>query len=95
MLVRFLGGLPGLRALGPMRFEAAPGAPWVNLLLVRASPSGDYASDGASHPTFNLVEMVCSDAGPRDWYDSLAVQIARFLGWTATEDAEERSIWPA
>ncbi len=93
-LVEFLAARPELRQTGPLVFEAAEGQPWVSIVLAACRPDGGYASDGAILPHVNVVEMVCSDSGDRDWYDTLAGRIAGFLGWSAFEDHEGRQVWP-
>ena len=92
-LLAFLSAVPELRSAGPMSLEAAPGNPWVSIVLARADPAGNYSSDGSFKPTFNVVELICSDGDHDGWYDSLAAKIAGFLGWAAFDDAAERCIW--
>lgn len=93
-LVEFLATLPELRQAGPLAFEAAAGQPWVAVTLAACSPAGNYASDGVSLPSVNVVELVCADAGGPAWYEALAGRIAGFLGWSAFEDHEGRRVWP-
>ena len=62
--------------------------------MARASHTGDYACAGSYPTKVNVVELVCSYSGDIAWYDSLAIRIATFLGWTAFEDHEDRQVWP-
>src|SRR5262245_852794 len=75
-LVAFLVGLPELRQTGPVAFEAAPGQPWVSVVLAKTGPTGGYASDGSFVPAIDIVELVCSDFEDAGWYDRLAGRIA-------------------
>jgi hypothetical protein len=93
-LLAFLGSLPKLRQSGPMTFEAEEGQPWVHIVLAQTNDNGGYACDGSLLSFVNVVELVCSYDGDQDWYDSLAVEIAKFLGWTAVEESAERRVWP-
>ena len=93
-LLAFLASLPELQQTGPMAFRAAPGAPWVSLILADSDSHGCYACHGHRLERVNLVELVCSRHGPAAWYEELAGRIAAHLGWSAFEDAEERQVWP-
>jgi hypothetical protein len=78
-----------------MTFEAAEGHPWVHIILAQTNADGGYASDGSFLSFVDIVELVCSYDGDQDWYDSLAIEIARFLDWTAVEENAERRVWPS
>lgn len=93
-LVDFLASLPELRQTGPISFEAAPGQPWLSVVLAKTGPTGGYASDGAFLPMIDIVELVCSYHGDSAWYEALAGRIAAFLGWEAVEEHEGRQVWP-
>jgi hypothetical protein len=89
-LVEYLVAMPELRQTGPVAFGSADGYPWVSVLLAACGPTGNYASTGEAMPQVNVVELVCSDFGDSEWYDSLAGRITDFLGWAAFDDHEMR-----
>lgn len=92
-LVDFLASLPELQQTGPISFEAAPGQPWVHVVLASGSP-WSYSSDGSFVPQIHVVELICSYSWDGAWYDALARRIAAFLGWVAVEESEDRQVWP-
>ncbi len=93
-LVEFLAAMPELRQTSPAAFQAADGQSRVTIMLAACDSAGSYASDGASLPKFNVVELICSSFGDPAWYDALAGRIAAFLGWSVFEDHEARQVWP-
>lgn len=93
-LVDFLASISELRQTGPISFGAAPGQPWVAVILAKRGPTGGYASDGSLIPEIDIVELVCSHHGDSAWYEALAQRIAEFLGWEAVEENEGRRLWP-
>ncbi|MGY5775270.1 hypothetical protein [Rhizobium sp. LEGMi135b] len=94
-LVEFLKTLPELRQLQPVCFANVQGLPWVDVTIATTSQSGGWSSDGKFISQFDRVELACSGRDPRqDWYDGLAIRIAKFLGWTAIEEQAGRVIWP-
>ena len=93
-LVSFLAAVPELRQTGPSAFASANGEPWASVVFAACDPAGNYAGNGPAPESVNVVELVCSDAGDREWYDLLAGRIARFLEWEAWEDHGERRVWP-
>ena len=94
-LVGLLATLPGLRQSGPMSFEAAPGSPWVSVILAECDALGSYACDGRSSLRVNVVEVIGSAAGDDEWYESLTARTAAFLGWEAIEEHEGRRLSPS
>ncbi|MGO6946860.1 hypothetical protein [Rhizobium johnstonii] len=95
-LVEFLKTLPELQQLRPASFGSAPGQPWLDVTIAKATEAGNWSSDGSFIPRFDRVELVCSARDPRqDWYDELAARIAKFLGWVAVEEHTKRVIWPS
>jgi hypothetical protein len=85
-LVDFLASLPELQQTGPIAFGAAPGQPWVAVILAKTGPTGGYASDGSLIPEIDIVELVCSYHGDSAWYEALAQRIAEFLGWEVAQE---------
>jgi hypothetical protein len=91
-LVGLLATLPGLRQSGPMSFEAAPGSPWVSVILAECDALGSYACDGLPRRRVNLVEVIGSASGDDEWYESLAARMAAFLRWETIEEHEGRRL---
>lgn len=94
-LVAFLQTLPDLHQKHPVSFGNAPGKPWVDVTIVKATGSGGWSSNGTFIPLFDRVVLVGTESPPSyGWYSALAAQIAEFLGWEAIEDGENRLIYP-
>ena len=93
-LVEHLASLPELRRSGPTSFEAAPGSPWVSVILAECDAKGNYSCDGSPKRRVNVVEVIGSCSADPGWYDHLAIRIAAFLGWEASEDHRDRRLWP-
>jgi hypothetical protein len=91
-LVRHLRTYPELVETGPMTFRNPAGFPFLSLVLASADASGSYAVDGRFHSTLNVVELICGE-GDEEWYESLGVRIASFLGWEAIEEHSGRSVY--
>jgi hypothetical protein len=91
-LVGLLATLPGLRQSSPMSFEAAPGSPWVSVILAECDALGNYASDGLPRRQVNVVEVIGPASGENEWYGCLAARIAAFLRWETMEEHEGRRL---
>jgi hypothetical protein len=74
-LVGLLATLPGLRQSGPMSFEAAPGSPWVSVILAECDTLGNYACDGLPRRRVNVVEVIASTSGDDEWYAGGSTEI--------------------
>lgn len=93
-VVDFLSSLPELRQNSPVSFESAAGQPWVAIVLAQSNSTDCYACSGEFVPHINVIDLVCSNYSAVAWYETLAGVIANFLGWTATEEDEQRQVYP-
>jgi hypothetical protein len=93
-VIRLLASMHELRQTGPADFEAAPAMPWVSVVIAMADANGNYAVGSTLPPSINVVELICSDFDDASWYESIARRIATALNWQATENHENRRIWP-
>ena len=93
-LVEYLLTLPELVQAGPQEFRNPPGSPWAALCFSEADGAGNYAVRGDLPPAVNVVVLVCGDGG-EEWYESLALRVAAFLGWEVVEEHTGRTIHPA
>jgi hypothetical protein len=91
-LVQHLRTYPELVEAGAMEFRNASSFPSLSLVLALTSESGNYAVDGRFHSTVSVVELICGDS-EQEWYESLGVRIASFLGWEAVEEHGGRSVY--
>jgi hypothetical protein len=92
-LVDFLRNLPGLDQVKPRSFANQSDRPWLLIQLAECDWRGNYQVTEVVQPTINVVELICSQNGDQGWYESLAGQIAQFLGWEARVEHEERWVW--
>ncbi|ROU08106.1 hypothetical protein [Lysobacter enzymogenes] len=92
----YLAAQPELRRVEAYEFESADGLPWLRVIVAETLPGGGYHyRAGAPAPQrIDLIELLCGDDAPPQWYEALACRIAAELDWVAVEESEERRIWP-
>lgn len=90
-LTRFLAGLDELVPKNGDTYAAREGAPWLSMALLSADSRGNYASWGTCPAFVNLISVVGSKEGAdaRQFYLSLMVKIAAFLGWHVMDEEDE------
>jgi len=93
-LVAFLRARPELIQTDAATFQGAPGQPWLQIALVKTNGNGWIVHTGVVPALIDEVDMCCSYFEDEEWYESIAADIARFLGWHAHENAEGRQVWP-
>ena len=89
-MIALLASVPGLKQSGPTAFDALPGFPWVRNILAACDGAQCYAISQDGVRAVNIVEVVYSDFGDSEWYDTVARRIAEFLGWQAIEEHSDR-----
>jgi hypothetical protein len=94
-LGHFLRGLPGLVEVKPQSFANQSDDPWLLIHVAKCDCLGNYTMGDTFQATINVVELICSELGDRGWYERIAVEIARFLGWEAFVEHEARWVWPS
>ena len=75
-------------------FEGVLGHPWVRVVLADCDDQGNYTGRDEAPAQVRLIELLCSDDGPKDWYEELAIRIADYVGWSVHEDIDDRQVWP-
>jgi hypothetical protein len=88
--------MPELQQTGLIEFQSKENYPGVIIIMAYCDENGGYAIQDKSTywAKVNVVELICSSYENWQWYEALASRIAKFLGWSAFEDIEERQVWP-
>ncbi|MER5623988.1 hypothetical protein ABT061_23420 [Streptosporangium sp. NPDC002544] len=97
VLVEYLETESGLHRTDASSFGSRSGLPWLNVVIARGDPSGNYAAFADQLPQrVNLVQLnISSLDGSYPSALELAQRIADRLGWQVIDDETEEVLYTA